>query len=49
MRPSFLHPSKEAFLAPSVSARREYTWTLNLKENLLIYFKNYQDVSYYLE
>ena len=49
MRPSFLHPSKEAFLSPSVSARREYTRTLNLKENLLIYFKNYQDVSYYPE
>ena len=42
----FLHPSKKAFLSPSVSPRREYTWTLNSKKSLFIYFGNCQDVPY---
>ena len=42
----FLHPSKKAFLSPSVWPRREYTWTLNWKESLLIYFENDQNLSY---
>ena len=42
----FLHPPKKAFLFPSVLARREYIWTLNWKESLLIYFENCQCVPY---
>ena len=49
IRSPFLHPSKKAFLSPSVWARREYTWALNWKVNLLIYFENCQDVPYSLE
>ena len=49
MQSPFLHPSKKAFLSPSVWARREYTWTFNRKENLLIYFENCQDVPNLLE
>ena len=49
MRSSFLHLSKKAFLSPSVWARREYTWTLSWKENLLTYFQYFQDVPYSLE
>ena len=40
MRSPFLHPSKKAFLSPSVWTRREYTWTLNWKDSLPIYFQN---------
>ena len=49
MRSPFLHPSKKTFLSSSVWPRREYTWTLNWKESLLIYFENCQDVLYSLE
>ena len=37
---------KMAFLSPLVWARREYTWTLIWKKNWLIFFENYQGVSY---
>ena len=40
----FLHPSKKAFLSPSVWASREYIWKLSSKESLLICFENYQGV-----
>ena len=40
----FLHPPKKAFLSPSVWPRREYIWTLNWKESLLICFENCQGV-----
>ena len=43
----FWHPSKKVFLSPSVWLRREYTWPLNWKEGLLIYFGNCQDVPYF--
>ena len=46
MWPSFLHPSKMAFLSPSVWPSREYTWTLNWKDNFLNYFQNCQDVPF---
>ena len=42
----FLYPPKKAFLSPSVWSRREYTWTLNWKESLLICFENCQGVHY---
>ena len=32
------------FLHPSVWPRREYTWTLNWKQSLLIYFENCHNV-----
>ena len=35
----FLHPSKKALLSPSVWPRGEYTWTINWKQSLLIYFE----------
>ena len=37
---------KMAFLSPLVWARREYSWTLIWKKNWLIFFENYQGVSY---
>ena len=40
MRPPFLHPPKKAFLSSSVWPRREYIWTLNWKESLLICFED---------
>ena len=42
-------PIKKSFFSPSVWAGKHYTWTLNWKENLLIYFENCQDVPYSLE
>ena len=42
-------PIKKSFFSPSVWAGKYYTWTLNWKENLLIYFENCQDVPYSLE
>ena len=33
-----------AFLSSSVWPKREYTWTINWKQSLLIYFENCQDV-----
>ena len=47
MCPSFLHPPKKAFFSPSVWPRREYAWTLNWKENLLICFEHWQGVPYF--
>ena len=44
--PPFLHPPKKTFLLPSVWPRREYNWTLNWKESLLICFENFQGVPY---
>ena len=44
--PFFLHPPKKTFLSSSVWPRREYTWTLNWKESLLICFENCQGVPY---
>ena len=46
MRPSFLHSLKKAFLSSLLWLRRKYTWTLNWKERLLIYFENCQGVPY---
>ena len=46
MWPQFLHPPKKAFHSPSVCPRREYTWTLNWNESLLICFENFQGVPY---
>ena len=42
---SFFHPPKKAFLSPSVWPRREYIWTFNWKDNLLIFFENCLGVS----
>ena len=42
----YLHPPKKAFLYPSVWPRKECTWTLNWKENLLICFENCHRVLY---
>ena len=41
-----LHLPKKAFLSPSLWSRREHTWTLSWKENLLICFENCLGVSY---
>ena len=40
----FLHTPKKDFPSPSVWTRREYTWTLNWKESLLICFETCQNV-----
>ena len=40
----FLHPPKRALHASSVWPRREYTWTLNWEESLVICFENCQGV-----
>ena len=42
----FSHSPKRAFLFSSVWPQREYTWTLNWKETLLICFENCQGVPY---
>ena len=42
----FFRPAKKAFLSPSVWPTREYTWTLNWKESLLICFENCHGVPY---
>ena len=44
----FLHPTKKAFLSSSVWLTKEYTWTLNWKNSLLICFENYQQGGCYL-
>ena len=36
----------KAFLSSSVWPRREYTWTLNWKQSLLICFESYQGIPY---
>ena len=46
MWPLFLHPPRKSFLSPSVWPRREYTWTLNWKQSLLICFESYQGIPY---
>ena len=46
MWPSYLYPPEKVFLSSSVWPRREYTWTLNWKESLLICFENVQGIFY---
>ena len=40
---------KKNFLSPSIWPRREYNWTLNWMDTLLICFENCQGVPYLLE
>ena len=44
--PPFLDTPRKVFLSPSVWPRREYTWTLNLRQSLWIYFENCQDAPF---
>ena len=46
MWPLFLDPPRKTFLSSSVWPRREYTWTLNWKQSLLICFESYQGIPY---
>ena len=44
--PSYLHPSRKAFLSPSIWPKRGYNWTLTWKEIFPICFENFQGVPY---
>ena len=46
MRPPLLHSPKKGFPLTFSLAKREYTWTLNWQESLLIFFENCQGVPY---
>ena len=46
MWPHFLHPTKKVFMSPLLWPRSEYTWTLNWKESLLVWFEDCLGVPY---